>query len=103
MGWKERGWYLGEGSEVIFDRFGNAGPTVWAGGDGTSARVVGGWGQRPDGTVVFRLLEPAVSEVSDPAGLTDLAEVEAARIGAWLGGTVVSPRFRAPLERELSS
>lgn len=103
MGWKERGWYLGEGSEVLFDRFGNAGPTVWAGGDGTSARVVGGWGQRPDGTVVFRLLEPAVSEVSDPAGLTDLAEVEAARIGAWLGGTVVSPRFRAPLERELSS
>ena len=42
MGWKERSWYLGDHQERLFDRNGNAGPTVWADG-----RVVGGWAQRP--------------------------------------------------------
>lgn len=28
MGWKERGWYLGDHYPVLFDRNGNAGPTV---------------------------------------------------------------------------
>jgi hypothetical protein len=30
MGWKQRDWYLGEHAEALFDRNGNAGPTVWA-------------------------------------------------------------------------
>ncbi len=47
MGWKERGFYLGDHAERIFDRNGNAGPTAWWAG-----RVVGGWTQRDDGTVV---------------------------------------------------
>jgi hypothetical protein len=52
MGWKERGWYLGEHASVLFDSNGNAGPTVWWQG-----RVVGGWAQRKDGEIVVRLLE----------------------------------------------
>ena len=52
MGWKERDWYLGRHAAVLFDSNGNAGPTVWWDG-----RVVGGWSQRRDGEIVFRLLE----------------------------------------------
>ena len=53
MGWKERDWYLGPHAARLFDRNGNAGPTVWSDG-----RVVGGWGQRRDGVVEAELLEP---------------------------------------------
>ena len=31
MAWKERNWYLGPHGEILFDRNGNAGPTVWWG------------------------------------------------------------------------
>ena len=53
MGWKERDWYLGAHAARLFDRNGNAGPTVWADG-----RIVGGWGQRADGVVEAEVLEP---------------------------------------------
>ena len=92
MGWKERGWYLGRHAERLFDRNGNAGPTVWLDG-----RVVGGWAQRRDGRVVFELLEPVARSVRDR-----IAD-EAARLEEWLAGTVVTPRFRTPLERRLAS
>jgi hypothetical protein len=92
MGWTERDWYLGVHRERLFDRNGNAGPTVWWGG-----RVVGGWAVRPDATVAFQLLERVGREaevaVEDAAG----------RLEAWLGGTRFTPRFRTPLERELSA
>ena len=52
MGWAERDWYLGPHGAALFDSSGNAGPTVWWEG-----RVVGGWSQRPDGEIVFELLE----------------------------------------------
>ena len=52
MGWKQRGWYLGEHASALFDRNGNAGPTVWADG-----RVIGGWGQSRDGSIAVALLE----------------------------------------------
>ena len=52
MGWKEREWYLGPHGATLFDSNGNAGPTVWWDG-----RVVGGWSQRRDGEIVYRLLE----------------------------------------------
>jgi hypothetical protein len=91
MGWKERDHYLGPHAPELFDRNGNAGPTVWADG-----RVVGGWAQAVDGDVRVRLLEPVASEVADA--------VEAERLGlaAWLDGVRVRPRFRTPLERELT-
>jgi hypothetical protein len=92
MGWKQREWYLGDHSEHLFDRNGNAGPTVWADG-----RVVGGWAQRKDGDVVFRLLEDVGTETSEQI------EKRAAGLQTWLGTTVVTPRFRTPLEKELAT
>jgi hypothetical protein len=90
MGWKRRGWYLGEHAQALFDRNGNAGPTVWWDG-----RVVGGWTQRASGEVVYRLLEDVGTEA------VAAVEAEAARLQAWLGATVVTPRFPTPLDREL--
>ena len=91
MGWKEREWYLGRHGGPLFDRNGNAGPTVWVDG-----RIVGGWGQRSDGRVATRLLEPVDSEAEG------MVEVEASRLTDWLSGTRVTPRFRTPIETELA-
>ncbi|MGV9243864.1 winged helix DNA-binding domain-containing protein [Streptomyces sp. NPDC003710] len=94
MGWQERDWYLSPDLRpALFDRSGNVGPTVWWDG-----RVVGGWGQRPDGEVVWRLLETEGGGREAAAAI----EAEAARLASWLAGTRVTPRFRTPLERELS-
>ena len=90
MGWKERDWYLGGHARVLFDRAGNAGPTVWCDGG-----VVGGWAARRDGEIAVRLLEDVGAEVAAAV------EAEAERLTAWLGGTRVVPRFGTPLEREL--
>jgi hypothetical protein len=59
--------------------------------------VVGGWAQRSDGEIVHRLLEDIGREAQ--AELDALA----ARLTAWVGSIRVTPRFRTPLERELSS
>jgi Winged helix DNA-binding domain len=92
MGWAGRGWFLGEHGPALFDRSGNAGPTVWAGG-----RIVGGWAQRRDGEVAFRLLEDVGAEARRAI------EMAAAELAAWIGPVRVTPRFRTPLERELSA
>ncbi|MFJ9003627.1 winged helix DNA-binding domain-containing protein [Streptomyces canus] len=94
MGWQQRDWYLAPSLRpALFDRSGNVGPTVWWNG-----RVVGGWGQRPDGEIVWRLL--------DTEGVGSEAEVaiaaEAERLRGWVGTTRVTPRFRVPLEKELA-
>lgn len=92
MGWKERSWYLPPAhTRALFDRNGNAGPTVWVDG-----HIVGGWAQRPDGAVTYRLLEDI-----GRGGAARVAE-EAAALTAWLQGQAVVPRFRTPLERELA-
>jgi hypothetical protein len=91
MGWAGRGWFLGGHGHALFDRSGNAGPTVWWDG-----RVVGGWAHRKDGEVAFRLLEDV------GAGAVAAVEAAAGRLGAWLGPVRVTPRFRTPLERELA-
>ncbi|MGH3022056.1 MAG: winged helix DNA-binding domain-containing protein [Gaiellaceae bacterium] len=83
MGWKRREWYLGPHQQTLFDTAGNAGPTVWSDG-----RIVGGWGQRENGEVVFRLLEDLGAEARAAV------ETEAERLGAWLGGVRVTSRFR---------
>lgn len=92
MGWTGRQWFLGEYGPALFDRSGNPGPTVWWDG-----RIVGGWAQRSDGVVVFRLLEDIGAEA------TRAIEAEAERLTAWIGPVRVTPRFRTPLERELSA
>jgi hypothetical protein len=91
MGWKERAWYLGEHGAALFDRNGNAGPTVWVDG-----RVVGGWAVDRAGNVAWKLLEDPGSEA------TARIEEEAGRVQAWLAGRIITPRFRSPLERELA-
>ncbi|MEU5664695.1 winged helix DNA-binding domain-containing protein [Streptomyces longwoodensis] len=92
MGWQQRDWYLApELRDALFDRSGNVGPTVWWDG-----RVVGSWAQRPSGEVVWRLLEPVGREAEAAV------EEAAATLRTWLDDTRVTPRFRTPLERELS-
>jgi hypothetical protein len=90
MGWKERGWYLGDHARELFDRNGNAGPTVWVDG-----RVVGAWVQRADGSLAIELLE-RVSRVARKR-----IDEQAARLTAWLGDVRVTSRFVAPLEKSL--
>lgn len=92
MGWQARGWFLGPHGPALFDRSGNIGPTVWWQG-----RIIGGWAQRPSGEVTWRLLEDVGADAAAAvAG-------QAARLESWLGTARVTPRFRTPLERELSA
>jgi hypothetical protein len=91
MGWQQRAWYLAEHGPALFDRNGNAGPTVWVDG-----RIVGGWAQRRSGEVVYRLLE-------DTGAATAAAVAgAAAELEAWLGPMRITPRFPTPLQKELS-
>ncbi|WP_436770759.1 winged helix DNA-binding domain-containing protein [Yinghuangia sp. YIM S09857] len=91
MGWQQRDWYLDPAFRpALFDRSGNVGPTVWRQG-----RVIGGWAQRADGSVVWKLLEDAGAEAEAAIA------AEAERTAAWIGDVRVTPRFRTPLEREL--
>lgn len=93
MGWASRDWYLGDHRRALFDRSGNAGPTVWWDG-----RIVGGWAQRRhDGHIVYRLLETVGSEG------TKAVEAAAFKLEAWLGSARVTPGFRTPLEKELTA
>ncbi|MGH7747595.1 MAG: DNA glycosylase AlkZ-like family protein, partial [Candidatus Dormibacteria bacterium] len=90
MGWSGRDWYLGEHGPALFDRSGNAGPTVWCDG-----RVVGGWAQLPSGAVAHRLLED-IGELA-----IESVEAKAAELTRRLGAVRITPRFRTPLERAL--
>ncbi|MEU2537179.1 winged helix DNA-binding domain-containing protein [Streptomyces iakyrus] len=95
MGWQQRDWYLApELRPRLFDGSGNVGPTVWWDG-----RVVGGWAQRPDGELVWRILD------EKGVGREALAaiESEAERLSGWVGTTRITPRFRTPLEKELTT
>jgi len=92
MGWKERGWYLGSHGSLLFDSNGNAGPTVWWDG-----RVIGGWSQRRDGEIAFRLLEDVGRDA------VQAVETEAERLAAWLGEVRFSPGFLPPFQRALSA
>lgn len=91
MGWKQRGWYLGEHGPRVFDRNGNAGPTIWLDG-----RVIGGWAQRQDGEVAVALLEDVGK------GAAQQVRQAAASLTDWFGDVVATPRFRTPLEQQLS-
>jgi Winged helix DNA-binding domain len=92
MGWQSRSWCLGPHAPLLFDRTGNIGPTVWWAG-----RVVGGWAQRASGEVVGRLLEDIGADG------TAAVSAETGRLEAWLAAARITPRFRSPLERELTA
>jgi Winged helix DNA-binding domain len=92
MGWKDRGWYIGDRGTDLFDRNGNAGPTVWANG-----RVVGAWAQTEAGEIVVELF--ARLDAATRARL----DAERERLAAWLGDVRIRPRFGTPLGKELAT
>ncbi len=89
MGWKERGFYLGDHAASLFDRNGNAGTTVWVDG-----RAVGCWVQDRDGVVVPHLLE----DVSEAGRRALRAEVD--RLTTWLGGERVGTVYPSPAMKQ---
>lgn len=93
MGWADRSFHLDPAHRpALFDYAGNIGPTVWWNGE-----IVGGWAQRSDGRIVWRLLG------SPGRAAENAITAEASRLGAWVGDARVTPRMRTPLERELAS
>lgn len=88
MGWSDRAWYLGAHKPHVFDRNGNAGPTIWCDG-----RIVGGWRQQPGGEVEVQLLEDVGRQARRAI------DAEAARLTTWLDGLRPLPRFPSPLCR----
>jgi hypothetical protein len=92
MAYVQRAWFLGPHAPTLFDRSGNIGPTVWCDG-----RIVGGWGQRQNGTLAFKLLEDIGREADERV------EAAAHALETMLGSVRVTPRFRTPLERELTA
>lgn len=95
MGWKQREWYLGDLAAFggpVFDRNGNAGPTIWVDG-----HVVGGWAQRKSGELVYQLL----AEV--PKARAKAIATEAERLRELIGEARVNVRFPAPMQKHLLS
>ncbi|MGI5401533.1 DNA glycosylase AlkZ-like family protein [Streptomyces sp. CA-135486] len=93
MAWAGRGLHLAaDHRAILFDRTGNIGPTVWWNGE-----IIGGWAQRPDGEIVWRLLTDPGREA------TAAIAAEASRLSGWVGEARITPRFRTPLERELTA
>jgi hypothetical protein len=83
MGYRDRQRFLSpEHADKVFDRSGNALPTVWAGG-----RIVGGWGQRRDGKVVIGLFE----HVSEDQLAAVARETE--RLQNFIGDEFIKPAF----------
>jgi hypothetical protein len=82
MGWRDRTWFIGNHGPALFDRAGNAGPTVWWDG-----RVVGAWAQLANGEIVWKLL--------DDVGADALGAIanEAERLQTLIGPTRFTPRF----------
>jgi hypothetical protein len=91
MGYRDRRRFLAsEHRTEIFDRAGNAVPTVWVNG-----QVAGAWQQRKDGSVVYGLFEPT--------GENEQALLEAKRqqLGSFLGGEYLSTAVRTSFTRAL--
>jgi hypothetical protein len=83
MGWQQRDWFLGIHADRVFDRTGNVGPTVWCDG-----RVVGGWGQDPDGQVICRFEEDVGAQA------VAAAAAQAQRLTGILGDVRLTARAR---------
>ena len=85
MGWKERGFLLGDHAPLLFDSVGNAGTTAVVNG-----RVVGVWVQDERRRVRVRFLE------SVDAWAQRALRKEAERLTAHLGGTRAFPVYPSP-------
>jgi hypothetical protein len=92
MGYQDRCRFLSpEHRSKVFDRAGNAVPTVWVNG-----RIVGAWGQRKDGQVFCKLIEPLSD--AEQALIAD----EVRRLEDFLDGEVLPPGIRTPFTRALT-
>lgn len=92
MGWKQRDWYVDPSMvPLLFDRNGNAGPTVWVDG-----RVVGGWTQHASGEIRYGLLDSTAEDRRYE--IDSAAEV----LAGVYGETRHKVRFPSPMLRELS-
>lgn len=91
MGWKERGWYLDEAVKArVFDRNGNAGPTIWRDGE-----VVGGWAQRPNGDLAVELVHALTTAERT------LLDAELDRVRSAIGDVRFRVRFPSPNQKDL--
>nr|MBA2695352.1 winged helix DNA-binding domain-containing protein [Actinomycetota bacterium] len=90
MGWVERGWYMGEHAKALFDRNGNAGPTIWVDG-----QVVGAWGQARDGSIRTHFF------VDVPAARRAQVAQRAVKLRAILGPVRYAVRFPGAINAEL--
>jgi DNA glycosylase AlkZ-like len=90
MGWKQREWYLPlDVAARVTDRNGNIGPTVWVDG-----RVVGGFVQRPDGSIAHDVDDLDVKHRA-------LLDVEIERLQTLVGASRFTVRFPAPNQAAL--
>ncbi len=88
MGWFDRDWYLGEHRGQVFDRNGNAGPTVWW----TAASSGLASGRR-------RARRAAAARERRPRAPLGSWRQRADELTEWLDGVRISPRFPSPLSK----
>ena len=87
MGWRGRDFYIDRGTvPFIYDRAGNGRPTAWWNG-----RIVGGWTQEDDGTVVVLPVSPL------PKNAIAALQREARDLTEWLSGDVIRSSMQSPL------
>ena len=92
MGWKARDWFLAIDPRYIYDRTGNIGPTLWWDGE-----IIGSWAIIPDGRIMTKVIADRGVEAH-----TAIDQV-ATQLHGRLGGTVVTPAVRTPLEQALAA
>src|SRR5260370_19098116 len=85
MGWQDPRWFLAEHGPALTHPSAAICPTVCGAG-----RVVGGWAQRADGGIVFRLLEDAGAQAAAAVG------DEAGPLRGWGRPVPATPRCRPP-------
>lgn len=93
MGWKQRDWHVGRYGafgDMVFDRNGNAGNSIWANG-----AVIGTWAHRKDASVALEYFENVTKTVRS------MVDTSIDRYRATVGATVVRPRYPAPRQASL--
>ena len=90
MGWKNRDWFLGIDSSLVFDRDGNIGPTLWWDGE-----IIGSWAVAPNGDLRTKVVADRGAEARVAIGRA------ASQLHARLNGAPVTPAIRTPLEQAL--
>jgi hypothetical protein len=91
MGYRDRSRFLSPAHYgKVFDRAGNAMPTVWVDG-----RVVGAWGQRKNGSVVYGLFVPVNRTACS------LVNARRCELEVFLQGEPLGLRTDTPFTRDL--